>query len=295
MRADECSSRRWSRLSWVGLSVFALAYTANATSSDPATAQRVAVEQVPAQPVTVDPDKAMLASQAAVGGSLGSHQLIDQNGRPFDTTALRGQPLVISFIYTSCPFVCPTITQNLARAVDMARGVLGSNRFRVLSVSFDPAVDTPQRLRQFAAERGIAAPDWIFATADQATVDVLARETGFTYARMAAGMFDHLTQVTLLDAEGRIYRQVYGQDFEAPMIVDPLKRLALGSALPEPPLTEFIDKVRLLCTSYDPRSGKYRFDYTLIMEIAIGLSCILGMSVFVLRNWRQGRRAAPGG
>jgi protein SCO1/2 len=73
------------------------------------------------------------------------------------------------------------------------------------------------------------------------------------------------------------------------MIVDPLKRLVLGTSTSDGPLADFLNKVRLLCTAYDPRSGRYRFDYSLILEIAIGLSCAIGMAVFLGRAWRQGR------
>ncbi len=57
----------------------------------------------------------------------------------------------------------------------------------------------------------------------------------------------------------------------------------------ERPLADLLSRVRLLCTSYDPKSGRYRFDYSLILEIAIGLSCALLVLGFVLRSWRQGQ------
>ena len=78
-------------------------------------------------------------------------------------------------------------------------------------------------------------PGWYFVSADEATVAGLARDIGFSYAPVA-GAFDHVAQVTILDGEGRVYRQVYGPDFAAPMIVDPLKKLALGIRTPERPL-----------------------------------------------------------
>jgi hypothetical protein len=48
----------------------------------------------------------------------------------------------------------------------------------------------------------------------------------------------------------------------------------------------------LICTSYDPKSGRYEFDYSLILEIAIGLSCTIGFAVFAVRAWRQGRASS---
>jgi protein SCO1/2 len=198
---------------------------------------------------------------------------------------------VVSFIYTSCAFVCPTLTTSLARSVELAREVLGPDSFSVISVGFDTRVDTPDQMRHHATERGISVPGWYFASGDEATVARFAQEVGFSYAPLAGG-FDHVAQVTIIAADGRVYRQVYGPDFAAPMIVDPLKKLALGISTPERPLADFLNKVRLICTSYDPRSGRYRFDYSLILEIGIGLSCTVGFAVFAVRAWRQGRAAS---
>lgn len=236
----------------------------------------------------IDPDEAYRLSQAAVGRTIGDYRFTDQDGRPLDLASLRGRPLIVSFIYTSCAFVCPTLTTNLARSVEMAREVLGPDSFTVLSLGFDTSVDTPEQMRHYAAERGISTSGWYFASGDAASVARFAQDLGFSYMPLAGG-FDHLAQVTIIDAGGRVYRQVYGPDFSPPMIVDPVKRLALGVSTPERPMAEFLNKVRLICTSYDPKSGRYRFDYSLILEIGIGLSCTIGFAVFAVRAWRQGR------
>lgn len=235
----------------------------------------------------IDPDEALRLSQAAIGRTVGDYRFTDQDNRPLDLARLRGRPVIVSYIYTSCAFVCPTITASLARSVELAREVVGPEGFTVVSLGFDTRVDTPGQMRKYAAERGISMPGWYFASGDEATVASFARDVGFSYAPLAGG-FDHLAQVTIIDADGRVYRQVYGPDFSPPMIVDPIKRLALGITTPERPVADFLNKVRLLCTSYDPKSGRYRFDYSLILEIGIGLSCTLGFAVFAVRAWRQG-------
>jgi len=239
----------------------------------------------------IDQDAALRASQAAVGRTVGEHRFIDADGKPFRLESLRGRPVLVSFIYTSCAFVCPTITTSLARSAAIAREMLGERSFAVVSIGFDVRNDTPEQLRRFAEERGVRDPDWHFLSVDQATLDALARELGFTYAPVGGG-FDHLTQVTIVDAAGRVYQQVYGTELEPPMIADPLKRLALGATVGERPMAEFLSRVRLLCTSYDPKSGRYSFDYSLILEIAIGLSCAMLVLGFVVRSWRQGRTAS---
>ena len=54
----------------------------------------------------------------------------------------------------------------------------------------------------------------------------MTQAVGFTYIASPKG-FDHITQTTIIDARGRVVRQVYGQEFSPPLLVEPLKRLAL--------------------------------------------------------------------
>jgi protein SCO1/2 len=58
-------------------------------------------------------------------------------------------------------------------------------------------------------------------------------------------------------------------------------------------LAGILERVRILCTVYDPRAGKYRLNYGLIIEILVGVS-VLGATVFYLGNeWRRQRRMRP--
>lgn len=238
----------------------------------------------------LDGDTALRRSQDAIGRTVGDYRFTDQAGRPLGLASLRGRPVVVSYIYTSCAFICPTITTNLAGVVRLARETLGEDAFSVVTVGFDTRVDTPEQMRLHAAGRGIDDPRWFFVSGDQATVDALADDIGFSYAP-AGGGFEHLTQVTIVDAGGRVYTQLYGPEFPPPSLVDPLKRLAIGMPITERPLAGLVSKVRLLCTSYDPKSGRYRFDYSLVLEIAIGLSCAVVVLGLCARAWRQGRGA----
>jgi protein SCO1/2 len=229
---------------------------------------------------------ALDASQAAVGRTIGDYGLTASDGRRVQLAQFRGQPLVISPIYTSCFEICPTTTRHLARVAGIAASVVGEEGFSVLTVGFDTPNDTPQRMREYAGERGIGSPQWTFASGDAETVAALLADIGFLYQPTAAG-FDHLIQATIVDAEGRVYRQVYGQEFEAPLLVDGIKRLVTGQRAAESTLPALIDSVRLLCTVFDPKSGRYRFDWSLILSFAIGVTCLGAVAVFIWRSWRE--------
>jgi protein SCO1/2 len=242
-------------------------------------------------PASYDDAAALETSQAALGRTLGDYTLTDTGGRALRIASLRGRPLIVSLVYTSCYGVCPTLTQHLASVAEIAREALGPDSFNLLTIGFDTAVDTPERMRMFAAERRIDMPGWHFASTDAATITDLTRELGFIYFASPRG-FDHLTQTTVLDADGRVYRQIYGADFAAPLLVEPLKQLELGQRVEVGSLSSWLEGVRLFCTLYDPSSGRYRFDYSLFMSIAIGLLCLGSVALYIVREWRASRPAS---
>jgi len=234
-----------------------------------------------------DARAALQASQAAIGRLLAPDvAFTDQRGKRRTLAEFRGRPLIISPVYTSCFGVCPTTTTYLRQVADMARAALGPGTFRVLTIGFDSENDTPERMREFATARGPFSPDWVFGAADAATIRTLLTGLGFTYAATPRG-FDHMIQATIVDGNGVVLRQVYGQQFEPPQLVDPLKRLALGQRAREETFEAAIESVRLFCTVYDPKSGRYRFDWSIVLSFIIGVLCFTGVAVFLWRSWRR--------
>ena len=242
---------------------------------------------------TLEPGATLDRSQRAIGNTVGEHALRAGDGTPFRLSQLRGRPALVSFVYTSCSQVCPTTTRFLARAVAEADRTLGPGRFAVATIGFNYPYDTPEAMRAFAKAQGIDRRDWHFLSPEAGTVEAVTRDLGFSYAASAGG-FDHLTQVTVLDAQGRVVAQVYGEDFEVPMLVGPLKALLTGSPLPEITLENVVERVRLLCTVYDPRTGRYRLDYRILLEIFTGSTIVLAVLGFLFREWLRNRRLRAG-
>jgi protein SCO1/2 len=99
-------------------------------------------------------------------------------------------------------------------------------------------------------------------------------------------------QVSLVDGEGRIVRQVYGDRVAADALGEPMKQMLVGAPLsPSSPLADLIDQVRILCTVYDPKTGTYRVDYALAWEAAGGLTFILAFAFYMFNEWRSRRSA----
>jgi len=224
----------------------------------------------------VDDAEALRISQASIGRTLVDYEFTTADGAALTLRQLRGRPVVLSLIYTSCYHVCSGLTLRLRETVKVARDALGPESFSVVTVGFDTPNDTPERMRMYARERGATMPGWYFASTDAATLARLVQDVGFTYFASPKG-FDHVTQTTIIDSSGRIVLQVYGEDFAPPLVVEPLKKLVWGQNLDRRTLEGLVNSVKLFCTIYDPTSGRYRFDYSLIVNILAG-SLALGIA-----------------
>jgi protein SCO1/2 len=240
----------------------------------------------------LDAEIAYEESQAAIGGATGDHVLTDHRGRPLPLAGLRGRPLVVSLVFTSCASVCPVTTDHLRDAILAARRSLGDGAFAVMTFGFDASGDTPARLTGFAGtHRLLGLTDWHLASADEATNAAFLDELGFSF-RAAARGFDHVTQTTVLDAEGRVYRQIYGEAFPLPVLVQPLKELVLGTRTRSVAPSDLWDRIAFLCTVYNPATGAYRFDYGLFFGIFFGALSLVLSGLVILALWRERRRAA---
>ena len=244
---------------------------------------------LPALANDYDRESALDISQSAIGEAIGAHTLRDIHGQTFELESLKGRPVVVSMIYTSCHHVCPTITRTLAEGVDAAREALGEDSFSVVSIGFDWKVDTPERMRQFAAQQGVARdPEWHFLAGDPSTIDALAADLGFIFYESSKG-FDHLAQTTIIDRDAVVYRQVYGANLGKQAIVEPLKELVFDTPAGESLVTHWMNTLKLFCTVYDPNSDRYRFDYSIILALIIGVLCLGSIAIFIVREWRTAR------
>jgi protein SCO1 len=231
-------------------------------------------------------------SQAALGNKVGALKFLDQHGQSRSLDEFRGQPVLLSLIFSACVHSCQVSTRHLDRLTRIARAALGQDSFTVLTVGFDQPVDTPQQMAQYARRYGITDPHWHFLSSpDQATIAALMDAVGFLQVPSPRG-FDHTVQVTVLDREGRVYRQVYGEIFPTPQLVEPLKDLVFNRPVSEAGmLGQLTDRVRLFCTVYDAQGDRYKFDYSLFAGIFIGMLVLGSSIVWLFMEVRRSRRS----
>jgi cytochrome oxidase Cu insertion factor (SCO1/SenC/PrrC family) len=117
------------------------------------------------------------------GGSLSPPDIpditvYDQDGKrvKFYTDLVKGKVVAINFIFTTCTTICPPLTATFRRVQQELEKGAGRD-VRLISISVDPLVDTPERLRDFAAKFK-AQPGWTFVTGDKIEIDSLLRALG---------------------------------------------------------------------------------------------------------------------
>jgi protein SCO1/2 len=255
-------------------------------------AQEGSATREPGTVARLDEATAVQLSQAAVGRSVPDLAMRDRQGRSVRLSDYRGKPLLVSFIYTGCFQVCPTQTRALYEAVKGLNVLVGTNQFQVVSIGFNQPFDNPDAMRAFARQHRIDAPNWEFLSPPREAVEPLTRAFGFSYVATPAG-FDHVLGVTVVDAQGRVHAQVYGDTLRADQLGRPLRELLLAAPLPETSstLASMVERVRILCTIYDPDTGEYRYDVKLILELIGGLLFFGSVAIYLLLEWRDRRRA----
>jgi protein SCO1/2 len=151
--------------------------------------------------------------------------LIDQDGKPLALEDLRGKTLLVDFIYTHCPGPCPILTGTHVTVQRLLPDDL-VERVRFVSISLDPARDTPEAMRAYATARGVDLSRWSFLTGDDDTVADVLQRYGVGAKPGENGEIDHLVITYLIDAEGKVARRFAGLEHRAETLVAALEAVA---------------------------------------------------------------------
>jgi protein SCO1/2 len=143
--------------------------------------------------------------------------LITQAGTPLRRRDLQGKVLLVSFIFTTCNGSCPATTHRMAQVLDTlkARGLAKDGRVRLLSISLDPARDTPEVLRNYMRLYDADATSWSFLTGSAEEIAQTLAAWGMWARPAANGQLDHPSRIFLVDGAGRI-REIYNLSFLKP-------------------------------------------------------------------------------
>jgi protein SCO1/2 len=147
-----------------------------------------------------------------MGDPVPDHEFVDQDGHSLSLKSLRGSAVVVTFMYTTCPMpeFCPLMDKNFAAMQAKLKEQNNMLRAHLLSVSFDPEVDTPKVLKEHATKLGADSRLWSFVTGDRDEIDKWASGFGVSVSRAVNDPRDitHNLRTALLDRQGNLV-QVY--------------------------------------------------------------------------------------
>jgi|GEM_PF-1283161 Uncharacterized protein SCO1/SenC/PrrC, involved in biogenesis of respiratory and photosynthetic systems len=151
---------------------------------------------------------------------------VDENGRRVKILEdHKGKILVIGYIYTHCPDVCPMITQNMKKIYDL----VGKNKDVVfLSVTLDPMRDKPDVLREYKDVHEINAGNWKFLTGDEGEIEKFLKYMGIVWEKYDAGntyFLAHTDRIHLVDKNGYVVGYLQGSTVDPKEVANFLREL----------------------------------------------------------------------
>jgi protein SCO1 len=146
-------------------------------------------------------------------GAAPDFALTSQDGAKVTLPDLRGKVVAVTFVYTSCPDVCPMLTDKLARVQDELGSDFGS-KIAFVSITTDPERDTPDVLKGYAEAFEANLAGWSFLTGEPAAVLDVAHRYGVAVVKAASGGVDHTLLTTLIDRQGTMRVQYLGYRFD---------------------------------------------------------------------------------
>lgn len=154
--------------------------------------------------------------------------LTTEAGETADESLFAGKASVVDFIFTSCAGICPAMSGRMAW---LQEETLDRPGVRFVSVSVDPATDTPEVLAAYGRRFGAVPGRWTFLTGDRDSIYALSRQ-GFRLGLESEGddAILHSQKFVLVDGAGAI-RGYYDSDSTGAMdrLLDDLRRLDDGS------------------------------------------------------------------
>ena len=218
----------------------------------------------------------------------------DENGR--DVTL--GQyfdgrrPVVLAFVYYSCPMLCTQVMNGVSRAVKVLPFTPGDD-FDVIFISFDPR-DKPESayakktalMNYWSMQNQSGA--WHFLTGEEPQIKQVTSAAGFFYMwDEKTQQYAHLSGLLVLTPDGRLSRYFYGIEYSPKEL-----RLALFES-GEGHIGSIVDELLLYCYHYDPANGRYGAVVMNLVRVG-GVLTVLAIAGFILLMRRQERQQTEG-
>jgi protein SCO1 len=165
----------------------------------------------------------------ATGQAVPDFKFLNQSGKTIDVGQFRGKALLVTFIYTRCPLpdYCIRMSRNFATIQkQLAADPQLYNKTHLLSISFDPAYDTPQVLRSYGTAYAgrTAFSHWDFAAPPPAELDAVDQFFDVGVSPGSNNTLTHSLSTAVIAPDGKIFRWYPNNDWTPSAVVDDIKQ-----------------------------------------------------------------------
>ena len=186
---------------------------------------------IEASPARAEIRRVRYVEPLEIGSPVPGYTFTNELAAPVKLTDYKGSALVITFIYTRCPYplFCPRMTGNFAQAIhELQSSETAPTNWHFVSISFDVEHDTPETLLRYARSNRADPKVWSFLTGALIDVDAITEQFGLTFPRGETG-FDHNLRTAVIDATGRVQKIFPGNTWPVSELVSNIIKAA-GSA-----------------------------------------------------------------
>jgi protein SCO1/2 len=158
-----------------------------------------------------------------LGQPVPSGKFVNQDGKPTTLEAFRGAAVLVTFIYTNCPMptFCPLMDRNFVTIQNKLKAEKNALNVHLVTVSFDPATDTPPVLKRHAEKLGADTHMWTFLTGDRDDIDQWASRFGVSVSRAMNDPRDitHNLRTAIIDRQGNLVQIYTGNEWSPDQIL----------------------------------------------------------------------------
>ena len=166
------------------------------------------------------------------GAAVPDAHFVDQDGKKRTFSSFKGSPVVMTFIYTKCPLptFCPLMDRHFAAMQTTLKSDPALKAVHLVTVSFDPSVDTPPVLKKHARELNADLTRWTFLTGDRDEVDQFAARFGVSVSRAMNDPRDitHNLRTVIIKPDGTLAKVYTGNEWSPEQVLSDLRGRGVG-------------------------------------------------------------------
>ncbi len=162
-----------------------------------------------------------------IGDVMPDYTFTNELGRPVQLSDYRGKVVALTFIFTRCPLpdYCPRIINNFSTVTELlSADATAPTNWHLVTMTIDPAFDTPEVLRRYARAHNYDPSRWTFLTGAMIDIDAITEQVGMVYRRATpTALPDHNLRTVVIDPEGRLRTIIVGNTWDPAEVVAHMK------------------------------------------------------------------------